>query len=67
MGDVIPLVQPLDEQRLIDALREITDDTTEAVVILTLSPSRIGVRAFGPDSLCRDAISAVAADYNEDT
>lgn len=59
MGDVIPIVQPLDEQRIIDAIREITDETTEAIVVVTVSPAFVGMRSFGPAEKCIDGLRAV--------
>lgn len=67
MGDVVPLVRPLAESRIIDALREITDDTTEGVAIVTISPSQIGLRTFGPSDLCARALRAAAAEISNDT
>ena len=58
MGDVIPLHQPLDERRLHEALREITDDNTTAVVLIATGPGYVGVRSFGPADQVKEAVAA---------
>ncbi len=56
MGDIISLHQPLDERRLHEALREITDADTTAVVLIATGPGYVGVRAFGPADQVREAM-----------
>ena len=51
MGEVVPLLPMLDERKIYDALREITDETTETIVIITVSQTSIGVRSFGHEPL----------------
>lgn len=56
--NVIPFTPMLSEKRLHAALAEITDETTEAVVIITMGADTIGVRTFGDRDKCRAAIRA---------
>ena len=56
MGEVIPLIPPLDERRLHAALSEITGDDTTAVVLVAVSPGYVGVRTFGPSEQCQEAL-----------
>lgn len=58
MGDVIPLVPPIPMDGLARALDEITDATTEAVVLIAVSADRISVRRFGRPDLCDDGLRA---------
>ena len=58
MGEVIPLIPPLDERRLHEALREITGHETTAVVLIAVSPGYVGVRSFGPSQICREAVES---------
>lgn len=60
VGDVIQLARPIDEARLLAALREITDSETTAIVIIAATSSTISVRAFGANSAAV-AIEAVRA------
>lgn len=53
--------QKLDEAKIVDGLREITDDTTEAVVIITYSGSRVGYRSWGEPTKVRDALEVAWA------
>ena len=58
MGTVVQLIQPIDRSTLIAALDEITDTTTEAVIIVTASPRQVSVRSFGRHGDCDEALSA---------
>ncbi len=51
MTNVVPLIRPIEESKLIEALREITDDTTDAVIVITRSGNLIAARTFGPDAV----------------
>ena len=51
MGEIVTWVPMLDEAAIHAALREITDETTEAVVIITMSRTATGVRSFGHSPL----------------
>ncbi len=59
MGNVVNLVQPLDEMIIIEAFREIASSKTDAVVIITSEPGYVGVRLFGPRDKCVSAIDAI--------
>lgn len=59
MGEVIDLLQPLDERRITDAVREITNAETRIVIVIAASPDAVGVRSFGPRDHVIKALSEV--------
>lgn len=65
MGNVIPLHQPLDERRLHEALREITDASTTSVVLIATGPGYVGVRSFGPADQVKQAMLETISDQSE--
>lgn len=65
VSNVIQLIQPIDESRLHAALREITGADTNAIVLVTASDDAIGVRSFGPDRQCMDALKAALTSMQE--
>lgn len=64
MSNVVELVQPLSEAEIIASLREITDEHTTAVILITLSGSTVDVRTFGPEAIdvLIDAAAEIAVD-----
>lgn len=63
MGAVIQFRKPIDLSLLVAALRDITDDETEAIMIVTVSPTRIATRTFGDfGDVTLDDMSATLSD-----